>query len=231
MKSVRKNGRAKQKAYETIKGLIISASLRPGQAITETALSSSLGFSRTPIREALHDLEQEGLIVTKNRRKRVYMLTVNEIEDIFDLKIEIESAVACWAAQRGSKKQFEKLVKISRKMKRLAQLRPSDERKENAWLEKWLATDRKLHALLFEMAGNKRTQQIIQNFNSQWHQLKLGMLTLEGRVEKSAVEHERIIRAVCAGDSNGARKQMRNHLQKLKKELVKIMKIAHYPSN
>ena len=231
MKSVRKNGHAKQKAYETIKGLIISASLRPGQAITETALSSSLGFSRTPIREALHDLEQEGLIVTKNRRKRVYMLTVNEIEDIFDLKIEIESAVACWAAQRGSKKQFEKLVKISRKMKRLAQLRPSDERKENAWLEKWLATDRKLHALLFEMAGNKRTQQIIQNFNSQWHQLKLGMLTLEGRVEKSAVEHERIIRAVCACDSNGARKQMRNHLQKLKKELVKIMKIAHYPSN
>lgn len=231
MKSDRKNGRAKQKAYETIKGLILSGKLRPGQAVTETALSKSLGFSRTPIREALHDLEQEGLIVTRNRRKRVYMLTVNEIEDIFDLKIEIESAVACWAAQRGSKKQFERLVKISKEMKRLARLRPIDERKEDAWLDKWLVADRKLHALMFIMASNKRALQIIRNFNSQWHQLKLGMLTLEGRIEKSAVEHERIVQAVCAGDASNAGKQMRNHLQKLKKELVKIMKIANYPSN
>jgi DNA-binding GntR family transcriptional regulator len=81
------------------------------------------------------------------------------------------------------------------------------------------------------MAGNKRAQQIIRNFNSQWHQLKLGMLTLEGRVEKSAVEHERIVKAVCLRDSRNAGKQMRNHLQNLKRELVKIMKIAHYPSN
>ena len=50
------------------------------------------------------------------------------------------------------------------------------------------------------MAGIKRAQQIIRNFNSQRYQLKLGMFTLEGRVEKSAVEHERTAKAVCAGD-------------------------------
>lgn len=226
-----KNGYAKHKAYETIKGLIISAELRPGQAVTETALSESLGFSRTPIREALHDLEQEGLIVARNRRKRVYMLTVNEMEKIFDLKIEIESAVAGWAAQRGSKKQFGQLDKISKEMKRLARLRPGDERKQEAWLGKWLVADRRLHALLFAMAGNERARQIIQNFNSQWHQLKLGMLTLEGRVEKSAVEHERIVQEVCAQRPAKAQKQMRTCLQNLRRELVKIMKLANYPGN
>ncbi|MHC4370982.1 MAG: GntR family transcriptional regulator [Planctomycetota bacterium] len=219
------------KAYETIKSLIVSARLRPGQAVTETALSESLGFSRTPIREALHDLEREGLIVTRNRRKRVYMLTVSEIEDIFDLKIEIESAVARWAAQRGSKDQFKQLSKLSNNMKRLARLRPGDARKEDAWLDKWLTADRKLHALLFAMAQNKRAEQIVRNFNSQWHQLKLGMLTLEGRVEKSAIEHERIVRAICAGKPTQAQQQMRSHLQNLKKELVKIMKLANYPGN
>ena len=55
MKTAGKNGQAKLKAYETIKSLIMSAQLRPGQSVTETALSESLGFSRTPIREALHD--------------------------------------------------------------------------------------------------------------------------------------------------------------------------------
>ena len=231
MKSPKKNGRAKQKAYEAIKSLILSARLRPGQAVTETALSETLGFSRTPVREAFHDLEQEGLIVTKNRRKRVYMLTVSEIEDIFDLKIEIESSVARWAAERGSKSQLGQLSKISAEMKRLARRRPDNERKEQAWLGKWLAADRKLHALLFEMAQNKRAEQIVRNFNSQWHQLKLGMLTLEGRVEKSAIEHERIVEAVCAGRPARAQQQMRRHLQNLKKELVKIMKLANYPGN
>ena len=226
-----KNGRAKQKAYEAIKSLILSAELRPGQAVTETALSRSLGFSRTPVREALHELEREGLIITKNRRKRVHMLTVSEIEEIFDLKIEIESAVAGWAARRGSKNQFIQLDKISKQMNRLARLRPRNERKEQAWLKKWLAVDRKLHALLFTMAQNKRARHIIANFNSQWHQMKLGMLALEGRIEKSAVEHERIVREVCAGRPVQAQKQMRKHLQNLKRELVKIMKLANYQSN
>jgi DNA-binding FadR family transcriptional regulator len=84
---------------------------------------------------------------------------------------------------------------------------------------------------MFMMASNKHARQIIQNFNFQWRQLKLGVPTLEGRVEKSAVEHERIAQAVCAGDSRNAAKQMCSHLQNLKRELVKITKIAHYPCN
>lgn len=226
-----RNGQAKKKAYEKIKSLIINAELRPGQSVTETALSQSLGFSRTPIREALHELEREGLIITRNRRKRVYILTVNEIEDIFDLKIEIESAVAAWAARRGTEDQLRQLDKISKNMNRLAKMRPGNQQKEEMWLNKWLVADRKMHALLFEMAGNNHARQIIENFNSQWHQMKLGMLALEGRVEKSAVEHERIVREICAGRPARAQKQMRIHLQNLRRELVKIMKLAHYPGN
>lgn len=228
---MRKNGHAKRKAYEKIKDLILNSQLQPGQAVTETALSEDLGLSRTPVREALHELEQEGLIITKNRRKRVYMLTVREIEDIFDLKIEIESAVAGWAARRGTKRQCQRLNTIFKKMKWLAQRRPGDPRKEEVWLNKWLAADRQLHELLFQMAGNKRAKQTIQNLNSQWHPMKLGMLTLEGRIEKSAIEHERFIREVYAQHPSQAQKQMRIHLQNLKRELVKIMKLAHYPGN
>ena len=224
-----RNGHAKRKAYERIKGLILSGKLRPGQAVTETALSENLGLSRTPIREALHELEREGLIITNNRRRRVYVLTAHEIEDIFDLKIEIESAVAGWAARRGTKRQCQQLDTTLNHMKRLARQRPDNPRKEEARLNKWLTFDRRLHTLLFTMAGNERARRIIQNFNSQWHQMKLGMLTLEGRIEKSAAEHERIVREVCGQHPAQAQKQMRIHLQNLKRELVKIMKLAHYP--
>ena len=54
---------------------------------------------------------------------------------------------------------------------------------------------------------------------------------LEGRVEKSATEHERIVQAVCANQPAKAQQQMQSHLQNLRKELVKIMKLANYPSS
>jgi len=57
------------------------------------------------------------------------------------------------------------------------------------------------------------------------------MLALEGHVEKSAVEHERIVQAVCARQPAKAQQQMRNHPQNLGKELVRIMKLADYPNN
>ena len=57
------------------------------------------------------------------------------------------------------------------------------------------------------------------------------MLALEARVEKSATEHERIVQAICANQPAKAQQQMQSHLQNLRKELVKIMKLANYPSN
>lgn len=231
MRIATRNCKARQIAYDTVKRLIMNAELRPGQSVTEIGLSERLGISRTPVREALADLEQEGLIVTTNRRKRVYMLSVHEVEDIFDLKIEIEGAVAQWAAQRVSQEQCKQLRAATKRMKALAGKRPADELREPRWLRQWLAVGQQLHAIFFEAAGNKRAQQTIATLNAQWHQLKVGMLTLEGRVEKSVGEHERIIEAVCARRSTEARKHMRKHLQNLKRELVRIMKLANYPSD
>ena len=57
------------------------------------------------------------------------------------------------------------------------------------------------------------------------------MLTLEARVEKSATEHERIVQTVCANQPAKAQKQMQSHLQNLRKELARIMKLANYPGN
>ena len=225
-----KNGQAKRTAYDTIKHLIMTAELPPGQPVTEVGLSKQLGISRTPVREACVDLEQEGLIVTTNRRKRVYMLSVREVEDLFELKGEIEGAVARWATLRGSDEQFKRLTSIIKQMNGVAAKRPTDESKESLWLQRWLDLDAKLHNTLFDAAGNQRAQQTITGLNIQWHQLKVGILTMEGRVEKSAGEHQRIVEAVCTGKPVVARKHMQTHLQNLKRELVKIMKFAHYPN-
>lgn len=219
-----------EQAYETIQSLILQMEVKPGETVTETALSQRLGLSRTPVREAVKRLEQEGLIVTTNRRKRVYILTIREMDELFDLKICIEGAVARWAAERGDKDGRRRLRDALALMKRIAATRPADPTGEPMWLEAWLDSDRRFHETLFDMAGNKRARQVIRNCNMQWHRLKLGMLTLEGRIERSALEHEAIARAILDDRPAGAQKAMETHLQNLQKELVKVMRMLHYPA-
>jgi DNA-binding GntR family transcriptional regulator len=218
-------------AYERIRDLILHMEIKPGQAVTEVSLSGQLGLSRTPVREAIKRLEQEGLIVTSNRRKRVYVLTIQDVEEIFDLKMCLEGSVAAWAAERATDKQRRALRSIIAKMKRVAGRRPDSHAKEEQWLEQWLVEDRHFHALLFEMAGNKRVQQIVRNYNMQWHRLRLGMLTMEGRIEKSAGEHETVAEAIVNRQPVAARQAMEKHLRNLRRELVKIMTLLHYPNH
>jgi len=216
-------------AYETIQKLILSSQLKPGAIITEIGLSKQLGLGRTPVREALQKLEQEGLVVTENRRKRVFILTIKEIEDIFDLKICIESAVAQWAAERGEAAEFSQLSAIMNQMKTLAAARPANEPEEEAWFKKWMTLDAALHQCLFQMAANKRAEQIITNLNKQWHRLKVGLLAMEGRIEKSVIEHEKIVQAVLNQNGQEAFEAMHNHLQNLKRMLIRLLKFFNYP--
>jgi len=224
------NRHACEQAYETIQGLILGMEIRPGAAVTETALSQRLGLSRTPVREAFKRLEQEGLIVTTNHRKRVYILTIREMEELFDLKICLEGAVARWAGQRADPDGRRRLREALQRMKRVAAVRPAETAQEQAWLEDWLDSDQRFHDTLFDLAGNKRARQVIRTCNMQWHRLRLGMLTLEGRIERSVAEHETIALAVLAGKPAVAQKAMETHLQNLQRELVKVMRLLHYPT-
>jgi GntR family transcriptional regulator, rspAB operon transcriptional repressor len=227
--SGRKTNNEREEAYRIIQDLIMTMQIKPGETVTETSLSQKIGIGRTPVREALKMLEQEGLILTNNRRKRVYMLTVKEIEEIFDLKICIESAVVKWATRNGTKEDGIMLLSLVNKMKQLSSSEVTDETSERKRLDEWLKTDSELHSTIFKMAGNKRAEQIIKNLNTQWHRLRIGIYTMEGRMEKAAGEHENFILAMVQGDGSAAESNMKLHLENLKKELVKILRMFHFP--
>ncbi len=230
MTSKRKNGNSVKEAYDAIQGLILSSKIKPEQIITEMGLSERLKIGRTPVREAIKILEQEGLIVRENRRKRVYLLTVKEAQEIFDIKIVLESAICAWAAERGIEKDFRHLEKIFNDMLNLISTRTDDEDSEKLWFEKWVKKDEELHQLIFKMAGNKRAENFILNLNKQWHRLRVGLMAMEGRIEKSVEEHKQFVEAILNRDPIGAKEAMREHLSNLRKVLVQILEMFHYPS-
>lgn len=215
-------------AYEVILDSIMNFNMKPGEIVTEVSLSGKLGISRTPVRDAIRRLESEGLIITQNRTKRIYYLSVKDIEEIFDLKIAIESKIASMAALKGNKEQMDKLSNLVIHIRDLITQKQKNEKDEESFFKEWIDTDIQFHDLLFHMADNQRASQYIQTLNMQWHRIKIGLSAIEGRVEKSAVEHELIGKAIVNRDSFEAEKSMKEHLHNLKMMLIKLMQTFQY---
>ncbi len=226
----KKKNKAWEEAYEIIHEKILKMEIRPGENVTETSLSEQLGIGRTPVREALKRLEQEGLIVSHNRRKRVFVLTIKEIEEIFELKKSIEGSALIWATERANEQDLARLSDVFNDIKDLLREKPDNSHEEDKWFQKWLAKDEELHALLLDIANNKRAKQIITNLNNQWHRLKLGILAIEGRIEQSFKEHERFVNAVLNRDADGAEEAFRVHLDNLERIIIVLMKTFNYPA-
>lgn len=221
--------KSKDEAYDTIKELILSTTINPGQNITENALAEQLGIGRTPVREALTRLESEGLILSSKGRKTVYSLTLDEIREIFDVKQALEGAVAGWAAIRGSEKDKELLADMMADMKAFAQNRPEENGQRDTYLSSWIKIDYNLHQVIFRMASCKKAEEIIRKLNMQWHRTRVSVYALEGRTARSAKEHETFVQHIIDGNAAKAEAAMKAHLQILTEEIEHAIKLFSYP--
>ena len=215
-------------AYQKILDSIQDYSLKPGEIVTEVDLSEKLGLSRTPVREAIRKLESDGLIVTQNRTKKINFLTDVDIEEIFDIKMAIESLIARQAAEKGTREQMNVLGNLLIDIRRLTEKKIKIGMPDVVYFEEWLRMDDHFHNLLFEMSNNNRARQIIQTLNMQWHRIKLGLSAIEGRTEKTAAEHEAIGKAIIQRDPDAAEKAVHHHLDNLKIMLLKLMNTFSY---
>ncbi len=209
-------------AYETILENIIKGYLKPGEVVTELSLSQEFGISRTPVREALKRLEVEGLIETTGRMKRIYYLSLHDIEEIFDLKIAIESKIAKKAASSNNKNLKDQLSDLLIEMNQLKDSKfVGTEEKER--LDKWISLDIQFHKILFQLADNKRAKQLIERLNIQWHRIKFGIMAIEGRIEKAIQEHTIIGDTIIQNKPEEAAQHMELHLTRLKEFLIQLM--------
>lgn len=217
--------------YEEIKNLILETELKPGEFVSELVLAQKFNTSRTPVREALKKLEHEGLIVTEGKRKRVFILTLKDLREIFDIKKAVEAKVVKWAIERGKEEDFEKLATAIEKLEVLAKTKPKgiDERKK--WFNDWLKQDREFHDIIFDMADNKRVKQLVENLNSQWHRLRVGIDAIEGRIAQSLDEHKKIAQGILDRDPNTAEEAMLNHLENLYTSVAGLMELFHFPES
>jgi DNA-binding GntR family transcriptional regulator len=204
-----------EEAYGYVKAQIMNLDLKPGQYVTDSQVATELEISRTPVREALRRLEQEGLLVNQARRGwKVYALSLADIHEIFDIKQALEGMIARRAADCADSELRSALRAAMERMKRA-----SEDDDPVAWQE----ADAQLHQVVFAMGANERATSIIQNLNDQWHRVRIGFIALQGRIERSNPEHEAIIGSILSGDGEEAERLMHIHLNNVRDELVRLL--------
>lgn len=213
--SGRQSGTLEQKTYDFLKKQIMDCVFKPGQVINDGLIAKELKISRTPVRSALRLLEHEGLLINNaNRGWKVYSLTLEDIRDIFEIKLELESLIARQASKSKDSKKREEMKKALARMKKSA---------VDGDIDAWRKADMQLHDIIFSMCPNKRASHIIKNLNNQWYRVRIGMIAIKGRIDRSNIEHEDLVESILNGNADAADRQMRLHLRNVRDELEHVL--------
>jgi DNA-binding GntR family transcriptional regulator len=213
-----KDETALEQAYRQLRSMILSREITLEEHLVEVTLAHELGLSRTPVREALRRLESEGLVKHQQGKGwRLAFLNKDDLREIFELKILLESTAAESAASFASDDVRHELLDISRKMLLAAEAGES---------EAWLALDRKFHTVLLGSANNKRLTQTVNNLNGQWWRVQVGVMAMTKRMAESAQEHQLIASAIADGDPDRAGCSIREHLAKVRDSVQQSLDVA-----
>ena len=197
---------AKDFVYKELKELIISGKLEPSQQINEKALAEQLDISRTPIREALHRIELEELIVRlPNGRIKVAPVSVEEAKEIFTVRSLLEGLVAKEAAIKISESELSEIKLYTDLLVQAAEQSDS---------ERVILYGDKVHHLLYDVSGNRTAVKILNNMNDHIMRYRgLGPKTSKSRSVAAAKEHLALYTIIKLRDGEQAELLMREHIK------------------
>jgi len=191
--------------YEEVRQAIIDLRLKPGEPLREAAMAEQLGVSKTPVREALTRLEQEGLVETTSFKGAVVSgYSQEDFRDIYELRELLEGAAARAAAESASEAALARLAEIVQQSR---EVRAAGDLTELAGLLG------EFDVVVYDQVTNRRVRALIENLKA--HLARIGKLTegIPGRVEASVEEHASVVEAIVAKDPDEAERRMRAHIR------------------
>ena len=191
-----------QDAYQTIVADIRTGRLQPGDRLVETELATRFGISRTPVREAIRQLESDGLVVhTARIGATIRRLDAAEISELYEMRAVLEGTAARLAARAASEVELDEIAGIHESM------HASDT------TEALYTRNIQFHAAILSAARNRFLIKSVDAVNTTL--LILGRSTLEEAARAKAVisEHSAILAALRARDAGKAESLMRAHIE------------------
>lgn len=201
-------------AYARIRQAIREKALGAGEPLKETALSALLGISRTPVREALQLLVQEGLAEAEAGKPIVVAtITIQDVLDVVHIRTLLEPELTRLAAENISPHQIEALEAVMKTMERAAE---ADD------LYAWAEADSRFHLIVREACPNRLLGETVVQLRNRVHSMaNVDTQTNADRLKACTREHRQVVEAIQARDGDAARDAIRAHLEALTDSLLR----------
>lgn len=214
------------RAYETLRGLIVRGALAPGAGVTENGLARRLGMSRTPVRAALHRLQQEGFVVSDgDRRNRtcVAPLTREDAYELFDVLGALEGIAAHSAAALEAGVRGEVVARMRELNDELRSFAAAPRPDPNRRFE----NDAAFHACYVRAGAGPRVAALHESVKPQAERYgRLYVSLLVAEIAPSLEEHEAIITALAEGNPEAARRAAHANWRSAAERLDGVMEAA-----
>lgn len=195
--------------YKQIRNDILEGRYPTGAFLVETKLAAELGVSRTPIREALKQLELDDLVLSiPNRGMMVQGISAHDVADIFTIRHLLEGQSAYWAAQRINAEQMDKLTET------LALMDMYTQKGDAGNLAR---LDTEFHDIIFSASNSRILKHILSSLHQNTQRARRFSLSVPDRSHKSIEEHRAIYDAIAAHDADKAKTLMEAHIMNVKK--------------
>ena len=199
------NNSLRAKVFSRIQNDILNGVYQPGDSLTEKKLCEELGVSRTPVREALRQLELEELVQsTRNKGVVVTGVTSKDIEEIYIIRMMIEGLAARWATEHITPEEIQEL-------KDALDLEEFYTMKKDA--DHILKIDSKFHDILFRASKSKPLMHMLRTFHHYVQRARNASFESPDRAKKVLEEHKAIFDAVVEGDADKAERVTKEHVK------------------
>ncbi len=192
------------RAYNAIKFRIITCRYRPGEVLSEAAISNELKIGRTPVHQAIHRLTTDGLVSIMPRKGiMVAPLGFDEVMEIINVRLVTECYCARLAAERASESELRELESI---------LAASDKVLDKGDVQQMMLLDREFHDALARAAKNTVLADVLRNLHER--SLRFWFISLRDPDHHRNVwaQHRIVVDALKTKDADAAEKAMREHI-------------------
>lgn len=190
--------------FQEIREDILKGKFKENEELREATLGKELGVSRTPVREALRQLELEGLVhIIPNKGAYVTGITEKDVHDIYMTRSMLEGLCARWAAEHISEDQIQEMEEV---------LLLTEYHLDRGNAEQLAELDGKFHEVLYDASQSRILRHILSDFHKYVQVARKRSVKKEDRAKKSLEEHREILNALRTGDADRAEELAHIHI-------------------
>ncbi len=203
------------KVFEVLEQQILNGTYSVGDQLVEQKISKELGVSRTPVREALRQLELDSLVTTiPNKGTFVVGISTDDIKDIYTIRIAIEGICAKWAAERINNEQIKEL-------ENLVELQEFYSSKNE--ILQIVQLDTKFHEIIYDVSGSRTLKNTLKSFHTHVKRARESSFLSAGRTHSAVEEHREIFEAIASHNGEKAKQIMERHITNARDNILNLI--------